>query len=61
MTIISYPQLSVKSAVTLRDLLGRRQDNVSVRDDYLGLKPRTAGGKKQSTVSELLYQDLGSI
>jgi lipoate-protein ligase B len=24
------------------------------------LKPQTAGGKKQSTVSELLYQDLGS-
>jgi lipoyl(octanoyl) transferase len=24
------------------------------------LKPRTAGGKKQSTVSELFYQDLGS-
>ena len=29
------------------------------QDDYLGLKPQTAGGKKQSTVSELLYQDLG--
>jgi lipoyl(octanoyl) transferase len=33
---------------------------VSVQDDYLGLKARTAGGKKQSTVSGLLYQDLGS-
>jgi len=46
--------------VTVRDLLGRRQDNVPVQGDYLGLKPQTAGGKKQSTVSELLYQDLGS-
>lgn len=46
--------------MTLRDLLGRRQDNVPVQGDYLGLKPQTAGGKKQSTVSELLYQDLGS-
>lgn len=46
--------------MTLRDLLGRRQDSVPVRGDYLGLKPQTAGGKKQSTVSELIYQDLGS-
>ena len=45
--------------MTVRDLPGRRQDNPGWAALRLTLKQRTTGGKKQSTVSKLFYQDLG--
>ena len=58
MAIISYPHYRKKRSDSTR--FARPAARQPVPGDYLGLKPRTAGGKKQSTVSELLYQDLGS-